>query len=163
MVAPPSRRRATDLGEMTAIRIRAGRIRPGLATVAIAVAAAGCGAEADYANDLRPPAPINVTALIDDRRVEVSPRSFGAGPIVLTIANESSRSQKITLETDEIEGDGPGLRQSTSPVNPSGTASLKVDVEEGTYRLGVAAEGIRAASVDVGERRPSAQNELLQP
>jgi hypothetical protein len=148
---------------MTVPRTRAGRIRRCLTTIALAAAAAGCGAEADYANDPRPPTPINVTALIDDRHVEVSPRTFGAGPIVLTIANESSRSQEITLETDEIDGDGPGLRQRTSPVNPSGTASLKVDVEEGTYRLGVAAEGIRAASLDVGERRPSAQNELLQP
>jgi hypothetical protein len=148
---------------MTFPRPRAGSIRRCLTTVALAGAAAGCGADADYANDPRPPAPINVTALIDDRRVEVSPRSFGAGPIILTIANESSRSQEITLETDEIDGDGPGLRQRTSPVNPSGTASLKVDVDEGRYRLGVASPRIRSASVLVGERRPSAQNELLQP
>jgi hypothetical protein len=148
---------------MTHTRTRAGSIRRSLAGLAVLAAAAGCGAETDYANRPRPPAPINVTALIDDRRVEVSPRTFGAGPIILTIANESSSSQEVTLETDEIDGDRPGLRQRTSPVNPSGTASLKVDVTEGTYRLSVGSERIRPASVDVGELRPSAQDELLQP
>ena len=144
-------------------RIPAGRIRHSLAAALVVAATAGCGAEADYANQPRPPAPINVTALIDDRRVEVSPRAFGAGPIILTIANESSSSQEITLETDEIGGDRPGLRQSTSPVNPSGTASLKVDVGEGTYRVSVGSGDIRPASVAVGQARESAQNELLQP
>lgn len=154
---------------MTRPCIRAGRIRRTLATAASASAtallAAACGGSDDYANKPRPPAPINVTANITDKRVEVSPKRFGAGPIVLIIANQSSESQEVTLETDEPAGASskPGIRQKTSPVNPRGTAELKVDVAEGTYKVSVGAGAVRPALVRVGSERESAQNKLLQP
>ena len=148
---------------MTRTPTRAGRSRRAITTLAFAAAAAGCGSSSDYANDLRPPAPINVTAEISDQRVTVSPSSFGAGPIILIIANESGDSQKVTLETDDVGGGRPGIRQTTSPVNPKGTAELKVDVTEGKYEVSVDADRIRPATVNVGDKRQSAQNELLQP
>ena len=124
---------------------------------------AGCGGTDDYANKKRPPAPINVTANITDQRVAVSPRSFGAGPIVLIIANLTDKSQRVTFETSGGPGSGPGIRQTTSPVNPSGTAELKVDVKRGTYELSVGSEAVRPGLVRVGAPRESAQNQLLQP
>ena len=152
---------------MTRTRIRAGRIRPSLKTTTLLVLSAGliagCGSVDNYANEPRPPAPINVTANISDARVDVSPRTFGAGPIVLLIANQSSKSQEVTLETSEIGGEGPGIEQTTSPINPGGTAELKVDIKEGSYRLSVDSTKVRPASVKVSEPRESAQNELLQP
>ncbi len=153
---------------MTRPRIRAGWIRRTLATAGLASASAiagGCGGSDDYANKPRPPAPINVTANITDQRVAVSPKRFGAGPIVLIIANQSSKSQEITLETDEPAGgtSKPGIRQKTSPVNPRGTAELKVDVAEGTYKVSVSSGEVRPAEMLVGGQRESAQNELLQP
>ena len=152
---------------MTRTRIRAGRIRPSLKTTTLLALAttvlAGCGTTKDFANEPRPPSPINVTANITDARVDVSPRTFGAGPIVLLIANQSSESQEVTFETSEIDGEGPGIQQSTSPINPRGTAELKVDVKEGTYRLSVDSTTVRPAAVKVSAQRESAQNELLQP
>ncbi len=148
---------------MTYTRTRAGRIRRALAITALGLAAAACGGESDYANELRPPSPINVTAAITDNRVVVSPKRFGAGPIVLIIANQSSEAREVTLETDEVAGNRPGLRQRTSPVNARGTAELKVDVRKGTYRLSVDSEDITPASLTVGAKRASAQNDLLQP
>jgi hypothetical protein len=148
---------------MRRLRIRAGGIRRTVAVPALAAVAVGCGSRDDYANAPRPPAPITVTAAITDQRVDVSPRAFGAGPIVLVIANESRRSQQVLLETADVADGRPGIRQRTSPVNPRGTAELKVDVARGTYRLSAGSGDVRPATLRVGERRESAQNELLQP
>jgi hypothetical protein len=147
-------------------RRRAGPIRRTLAAAVLTgagAASAGCGAETEYANAPRPAAPINVTAAITDDRVRISPRTFGAGPIILIIANQSRRAQEFTLETAGGPGGGPGIRQTTSAVNPRGTAELKDDVEPGLYRLSVRDIDVRPAAIRVGGPRPSAQDELLQP
>ena len=124
----------------------------------------GCGGSGgDYENEPRPPSPINVTARVGDDDVSVSPKEFGAGPISLIISNQTDTEQELTFETDELGGDEPGLApQSTGPIRPRGTATIKVDVREGTYVLR-AESGIGEATVRVGAPRPSAQNELLQP
>jgi hypothetical protein len=130
----------------------------------MALAVAGCGGEDEYENRPRPPAPISVAVSINEERVSVSPRRFGAGPIELVITNQSGASQQVTLETDGAPGSGPGTRPvETGPINPSETASVKADVAKGTYVLRVAADGVGPARLTVGAKRKSAQNELLQP
>ena len=124
---------------------------------------AGCGGADGYANRPRPPAPINVTAAISDARISVSPHRFGAGPIFLIISNQSSSAQEVTFETDEIGATLPGRSFNTTPINPRGTATLKVDVREGDWQLRTEDNAIRAAAVKVGHARKSAQDELLQP
>lgn len=134
------------------------------AVVLIACAfATGCGEDDDYENEPRPPAPIVVSAAITQDGVSVSPRTFGAGPITLIVTNQTESAQEITLETDEIAGGAPGIEQETGPISPGDTASLKADLRQGTYRVGVDGRGISAAALDVGEPRESAQNQLLQP
>lgn len=127
------------------------------------VAAAGCGAEADYRNDPRPAAPIVLTASISDQRVSVSPRSFGAGPISLVVVNQTRTAQRVTLESDDPPGEGPGLKQETAPISPRDTATLKADVQPGQYTVHVRGEDIAGAALRVGPQRASAQNDLLQP
>jgi hypothetical protein len=127
------------------------------------VTLAGCGGGGDYANEPRPPAPINVTAAITNSRVSVSPQQFGAGPIVLVISNQSSSAQEVTFETDELGGSKPGRTFNTTPINPRGTATLKVDVRQGDWKLRTEDGGIAAAAVSVGKARKSAQDDLLQP
>jgi hypothetical protein len=127
------------------------------------IAVSGCGGGGDYANRPRPPAPINVTAAITNSRVSVSPQRFGAGPIVLIVSNQSSSAQKVIFETDELGGSQPGNKFDTTPINPRGTATLKVDVREGDWKLSTGDGGIRAAAVSVGRERTSAQGDLLQP
>ena len=128
--------------------------------IAAAVLLAGCGSESDRENEPRPPAPINVTAAIDGDRVRVSPVRFGSGPVVFIISNQSGAAQTVTFET---EGNGGGIQRSTSEIAARSTAQLKVDPPEGTYTLSASSDDIRPAAIRVGERRPSAQNELLQP
>ena len=125
------------------------------------LALAGCGSEGDYENALRPPAPINVTAAVGENRVRVSPRSFGAGPVVFVISNQSGAAQRLTFETDDLGGDA-GITRSTRAIPDGSTGTLKVDAAEGTYRL-TAGAGVEGAAIDVGEPRPSSQDELLLP
>ena len=124
-----------------------------------------CGEDdaAEYGNKPRPPAPINVTAAIGSDRVRVSPRAFGSGPVVIIISNQSGAPQTVTFETDEIGGDSGGIQRSTPEIAARSTGQLQVDPPEGTYRLSASAGDITPAALRVGERRPSAQNELLQP
>jgi hypothetical protein len=133
------------------------------AVTAAAVALAGCGSEHDYKNEARPPAPIVLSASISDREVAVSPRAIGAGPLSLTVTNQTDAAQRVTIESSEAAGEGPGLRQETSPISPNDTATLTADVTPGRYVVHVRGDGIRAARLLVGRERPSAQNDLLQP
>ena len=139
--------------------------RHGFAAVVLGAVtlAAGCGEDDDYKNEPRPPAPIVVSAAITQDGVSVSPRTFGAGPITLIVTNQTESAQEVTLETDEIGGGAPGIQQETGPISPGDTASLKADLREGTYKVGVDGRGISAAALDVGEPRESAQTQLLQP
>ena len=135
------------------------------ATAALAATAVltGCGGGSDFRNNPRPPAPIVVSASIDDQQVSVSPRRFGAGPISLIVTNQTGASQRVTLESAGATGSGPGIKQVTAPISPQDTATLKVDVKPGSYSVHVAGDGIRAARLKVGPERESAQNDLLQP
>jgi hypothetical protein len=129
----------------------------------LAVGVAACGAESDYQNKPRPPSPINVTAAIDGGRVRVSPGTFGAGPVVFIISNQSGAAQKVTFETDELGAAHGGIRASTGTIGPRSTGQLKVDPPEGSYTLSASGGDITPANVEVSKRRRSSQNDLLLP
>jgi hypothetical protein len=130
-----------------------------LALAAALLVLTGCGDSSSYKNDPRPPSPINVTAYISPTRVSVSPTTFGAGPIVLIVTNQSDTSQEATFQTDS----GDGLNQTTNPINPGNTAQIKANVPEGTYVLRTGNDAVAPATVTVDAERPSAQNDVLQP
>ena len=141
------------------------RLRTASATLGVVVLAAGCGADTSYKNNPRPPSPITVTASISDRGVSVSPSRFGAGPVTLVVTNQTERSRELVLRSSQEAGSGKtGLAaQNTGPINPQGTASLKANLEQGTYEVRVRDSSVQPASLRVGRPRSSAQNELLQP
>ena len=133
------------------------------AGLVLAAVVAGCGGGSSYKNHPRPPAPLNITASVSDGGIAVSPTSFGAGPIVLIVTNQTGASQEVTIESDELGASKPGITQTTEPINPRGTGQLKVDVTQGRYRVRAANADIAPAQLNVGPRRQSAQNALLQP
>jgi hypothetical protein len=137
--------------------------RTTMAALALGALVAGCGSGKDYANNSRPASPIVVTASITPDRALASPREFGAGPIVLVIANETAASHRATLRTDDVGGTSEAIRQQTAPINPHDTASLKVTLQQGTYVLEVDGGSIRPARLEVGAPRESAQDKLLEP
>jgi len=110
----------------------------------VAMLVAGCGSGTDYKNNARPPAPLNITASVSNAGIAVSPTSFGAGPIVLIVTNQTGASQEVTFESNELGASKPG-------------------VTEGRYRVRAANAEIATATITVGPERQSAQNQLLQP
>lgn len=136
---------------------KSSRMGTGLAVALGALAFASCGQQQDYANDPRPPTVLSVDAAVTAKRIDLSPSRVGSGPLNLTIANLSSRSLDVTLESQ----DSGGRPDSSGPINPGGTAHITVDVTEGTYR--VSAQGVGSTTLQVGPRRPSAQNDLQLP
>lgn len=130
--------------------------------VALALVLGGCGGS-DYANKPRPAVPVNVTAYISQRTVELSPTSLGAGPVVFIVTNQSSRSQELRVQSAGADGSCETAGSACSgPINPQGTAQVKVDLRPGDYVV-TAGASIRSASIHVGPPRPSAQNQVLQP
>lgn len=132
-----------------------GRFGAVLALAGAAATMAACG-EDDFANEPRPPAPIEITAAIDEDQVNVSPGRFGAGLVNITISNQTDEPTRLILE-------GPTDEESAEIV-PGGTGSIKAALKEGDYEASAGSEiGIRPQNVKVGPERESSQNELLLP
>src|SRR3954447_487751 len=97
-----------------------------LATAAFT--AAGCGGGSQFKNEPRPPAPVQLTGVIRDDKLTVSPNRVGAGPVILLISNETQDAHTITL-------DGVDTKDTVGPVNPLDTAKLQQTLKEGSYTV----------------------------
>jgi hypothetical protein len=126
----------------------------------LALALAGCGSDTSYENGPRPPQPIVVSASISSRSVSLSPSRFGGGPITIVITNQSADTQQLTVETAGTEA---GITQKTGPINRGDTATMKLFLTKGEYRVSASAGGIASGRLVVGRLRPSSQNDVLQP
>jgi hypothetical protein len=136
--------------------VRSRLIAPAAALVA-ALGVAACG-EDDFENNPRPAAPIELTALINDSKVKVSPSTaaaVGAGLANVTISNQSADPAALVLEgpTDEASDEIP----------PGGVGSMRIALEEGEYVVSAGDSEARESGLAVGPERPSSQNELLLP
>jgi len=125
-----------------------------------AVVFAGCGSD-DFENKPRPPTAIELTGVIQKDKVTISPNSFGAGPVLITISNQTKEAHTVTLE-------GESLRERVGPINPLDTATIQANVASGTYevRAGSAEavpKEIEPAELDVGESRGDSNDQLLLP
>jgi hypothetical protein len=116
--------------------------------------AAGCGRD-DFENDPRPPVPAEVSVKIAKDGVAVSPREFGAGLTIFTVAN-------LTTETGSLLINGP-VTADTGEIPPTGTGTAKVDLKSGSYEASVDGIAVRPFKFTVGPERPSGQNDLLLP
>jgi len=146
------------------------RIRIALLCLAAVLGLSACGsAGSPAASRPAPPSPIVVSAYVSASQVRVSPARFGAGPVLLTVTNQSPRS--IALK---ITRAGHTLAR-TAPINPQGVTQLKVELARGDYALRAGPAGrrtdaqrtlpsrISAARLRVGRSRPSSGSSLLQP
>ncbi|HYH58849.1 MAG TPA: hypothetical protein VD790_06470 [Thermoleophilaceae bacterium] len=141
-------------------RIRAAALP---ALCAAGVTLAGCGEE-DFANDPRPPVTKELTGVITDRKVTVSPNELGAGPVVITVSNQTEAAHTITLESTG----GGSIREQVGPINPLDTAELQRTLEPGEYTVSAGSEAavpreISPATLTIGPERESASDELLLP
>jgi hypothetical protein len=138
--------------------------------VSVTLLAAGCGGGAHFANKSRPPTPVDSTVYINDARVMVSPNSVGAGPVVFTITNQASRTERLTFQR---AGSGSAVA-SSAPINPQTTAQVTVDFTQGDYTIATTSQGvteaskaspsaIQSATLHIGPPRPNSNGALLQP
>ena len=124
------------------------------------MAVAGCG-EDDFENRPRPAVPVELTGVIQENEVTVSPSKVGAGPILITISNQTDAAHSITLE-------GESVRETVPPVNPLDTATIQKTLRQGTYEIRAGspravAREIRPAQLNIGRPRKSSSDELLLP
>ena len=136
-----------------------------LAIGAVAFLAAGCGDD-EFANDPRPPVPVELTGVIQDDAVTVSPAREGAGPILITVSNQTDDAHTVILEG--VEGDGESIREQVGPINPLDTAAIQKTLLPGEYEVRAGSETaqrrvIESATLTIGPPRKSSNDELLLP
>ncbi len=144
---------------MTAIRKT--RIRtPVLLVCAVALGAAGCGKE-DFANDPRAAVPVELSAAIKPAGVVLSPSGVGAGPVRITVSNQTGQALTVALVGDSVE-------ERVGPVYPQDTATIQKTLSPGRYELRARSDdagpaGIAPADLTIGPRRPNSNDRLLLP
>lgn len=136
-----------------------------LSAAVLAICATGCGSSgSSYANAPRPPAPVTLSIVVADGRIAISPDHVGAGPTLLLIANESTRSRDVTLTPALGSGRGCVTADTSSgPIAPQGSARIKLPLVEGVCAIGVTGGDLPPARLVVGPQRASGQDDLLQP
>src|SRR5256885_11350022 len=77
----------------------------------------GCGG-GDFKNKPRPPVPVELTGVIQPDKVSVSPNRVGAGPVLITLSNQTNDAHTVTLE-------GETVKELIGPVNPQDTATIQ--------------------------------------
>jgi hypothetical protein len=125
-----------------------------------AVLFAGCG-EDDFENEARAPVREALTGVIQDDAVTVSPSKLGAGPVEITISNQTDANHSITLE-------GESVVERAGPVAPGDTATLQKTLAPGSYEVKAGSERavpreIRPAILRIGKERKNSNNDLLLP
>lgn len=136
-----------------------------LAMGASAVLAAGCG-EDDFENEPRPAVPIELTGVIQEDKVTISPSGagrvkLGAGPFLITISNQTDDPHTVILEGDQV-------REQTEEIQPLDTATVQKTLEPGSYEVRAGSEEaqrreIEPAVLEIGKQRKSSNDELLLP
>ena len=87
----------------------------------------GCGDD-DFKNEARAPVRVELTGVIQDDKVTVSPAKIGAGPVVITISNQTDSAHTITLE-------GESIIEEQGPVAAGDTATIQKTLEPGSYEV----------------------------
>jgi hypothetical protein len=132
-----------------------------LGTFAIAaLLVAGCGDD-DFENEPRPPVAVELTGVIQEDALTVSPSKVGAGQVTITISNQTDADKTITLE-------GEAISERVGPVAPLDVAEITRTLEPGTYEVRAGSERavrreIEPATLDIGKPRKTSSGELLLP
>jgi len=146
---------------------------------ALAVASAGCGAEA-HVNDPRPSAPTRISVAVSDDAVTVRPAAVGLGPDRTQLIPQNQHEAQPPIHTNapldvvfvaanltnfdsHLEIRGP-KDISSGPLFANATATLQTNLPTGTYTVRAAdIPGATAARLIVGPYRASSQNDVLLP
>ena len=137
------------------------RVVATFAAVAAAAIAVGCG-EDDFENEPRPPVPMELTGVIQEDKLTVSPsRDIGAGPFTILISNQTDAVHTVTLE-------GGSIQEQVGPVAPDDTVEIRRTLAPGSYEVRAGSRRavrreIQPAMLDIGEERENSNSDLLLP
>jgi hypothetical protein len=131
-----------------------------LTAAAVALPLSACG-QGDFKNEPRPAAAIELTGVIKRAEVTVSPHKVGAGPVTITISNQTGDTHTVALEGDRV-------REVVGPINPLDTATIQKTLQPGTYQVRAGspkavAEEIRPAELQVGKERKNSADKVGLP
>lgn len=135
--------------------------RAAMFLLAVALSAAtGCGGK-DFANRPRPPVTVDLSGVIQNNKVTISPAKVGAGAVEITISNQTHAAHTITLE-------GESIRERVGPVNPLDTATIQKTLQPGSYTVkagstAAVAREIKPARLTISKERSNSSNDVLQP
>lgn len=120
----------------------------------------GCGGD-DFENKRRPAVPIELTGVIQERGVTVSPSKEGAGPFLITISNQTDDAHTVTLEGSRVE-------ERVGPIQPQDTATIQKTLPRGRYEVRAGSEQavereIPPAELVIGPDRDPSNDRLLLP
>ena len=148
----------------------------------IVFGAVGCGDDNKFENEPRPPVPTQLTGVITDKEVTVSPDTLPLPaekgqqqasrdldtPIVLLISNQTQEPHSITL-TGKTR-DGKPIEANTPSIPPLDTAQIQQTLPPGTYEVKAGSERavdpgeqIAAATLTVNPNRQTSSDDLLLP
>jgi hypothetical protein len=99
--------------------------------------------------------------VITKQKVTISPNKVGAGPVVITVSNQTQQARTLTL-------DGNGIQERVGPINPLDTATLQKTLKPGRYKVTAGSEAataraVRPATLVIGKERQSASDKVLLP
>jgi hypothetical protein len=119
-----------------------------------------CGQE-DFANEPRPATAIELTGVIQENKVTVSPRKVGAGPVTITLSNQTDDPHTLVLAGDRTQAE-------IGPINPLDTGTIQKTLEPGIYEVRAGnekavAREIRPAELVIGKERKSSAEDVGLP
>jgi hypothetical protein len=125
-----------------------------------ALSLGACGQE-DFANEPRPATAIELTGVIQEDKVTVPPRKIGAGPVTITVSNQTDDPHTIVLAGERTEDE-------VGPINPLDTGTIQKTLEPGIYEVRAGstqavAREIKPAELDIGKERKSSSDEVGLP
>ena len=142
----------------------------------------GCGGDDHFKNEPRPPVPTQLTGVITNEEVTVSPDVLPlpaekgqqeAGtelntPIILVISNQSDAAHTVTLSGKTSKGQE--VSADTPPIAPLDTAQIQQTLPPGRYTVKAGSEKavdpdeqIAAATLTVNPNRQTSSDDVLLP
>jgi hypothetical protein len=105
--------------------------------------------------------PVELTGVIHEDALTVSPSKVGAGQVTITISNQTDGAKTVTLE-------GEAVTERVGPVEPLDVAEITRTLDPGSYevRAGSAKavrKEIEPATLDIGKARKTSSGEVLLP
>ena len=142
----------------------------------------GCGGSDKFKDEPRPPVPTQLSGVITEDQVTVSPDALPLPPkpgqpgspkdldtpILLIISNQTQESHTVTLTGKDRRGQR--IEARTPPINPLDTAQIQQSLPPGTYQVTAGSEKatdtgqqIAAATLRVNTNRSTSSGDVLLP